>query len=155
MTRPGRGVMSLAGRWPGWPPLAFLGLALLLRAPGFPAAVLDPDEGLYLVQARAWLAGGWPFLAVWDMHPPGAPALLVPALALVGDPVVALRLAGVAAAAATASLLHALARRLGAGPGPALAAGLLYVAYSTMPGGSRPIPSFSSPPSSPSWRCCC
>lgn len=135
MARPGRGVMSLAGRWPGWSPLAFLGLALLLRGPGFPAAVLDPDEGLYLVQARAWLGGGWPFVAVWDMHPPGAPALLVPALALFGDPVAALRLAGVAAVAATASLLHALARQLGAAPGTALAAGLLYVAYSTMPGG--------------------
>ena len=136
MTRPGRGVMSLAGRsWPGWAPLAFLGLALLLRAPGFRAAVLDPDEGLYLVQAQAWLGGGWPFVAVWDMHPPGAPALLVLALALAGDPVVALRLAGVVAVAATASLLHALARRLGATPGPALGAGLIYTAYSTMPGG--------------------
>jgi hypothetical protein len=115
--------------------LGFLGLALLLRAPGFPAAVLDPDEGLYLVQARAWLEGGWPYLAVWDMHPPGAPALLALALALVADPVIALRLAGVVAVAATAGLLHALARRLGAAPGTALAAGLLYVAQSTMPDG--------------------
>lgn len=135
MARPGRGVMTGVGRsWTGWPPLAFLGLALLMRAPGFRAAVLDPDEGLYLVQAQAWLRGGWPFVAVWDMHPPGAPALLVPALALGGDPIVALRLMGVAAVATTASLLHALARRLGAGPGPALAAGLIYTAYSTIPG---------------------
>ena len=135
MARPGLGGMRHAGHWRAWPPLVLLILALLLRAPGFPAAVLDPDEGLYLVQAQAWLRGGWPFVAVWDMHPPGAPALLMPALALFGDPVVALRLAGVAAVAATASLLHALARRLGAAPGTALAAGLLYVAYSTMPGG--------------------
>jgi len=136
MTRPGRGGMPLADRsWLGWPPLAFLALALLLRAPGFRAAVLDPDEGLYLVQAQAWLGGGWPFLAVWDMHPPGAPALLVPALALAGDPIVALRLVGVLAVATTASLLHALARRLGATPGSALGAGLIYTAYSTMPGG--------------------
>jgi hypothetical protein len=59
----------------------------------------------------------------------------VPALALAGDPVVALRLAGVVAVTATASLLHALARRLGNGSGPALAAGLIYTAYSTIPGG--------------------
>lgn len=136
MTRPDQGGMWQAARsWNGRAPLAFLGLALLLRAPGFPAAVLDPDEGLYLVQAQAWLNGGWPFLAVWDMHPPGAPALLVPALALMGDPIIALRLVGVVAVAATASLLHALARRLGATPGPALGAGLIYTAYSTMPGG--------------------
>jgi hypothetical protein len=43
------------------------------------------------------------------MHPPGAPALLVPALALGGDPIVALRFMGVVAVATTASLLHALA----------------------------------------------
>lgn len=116
-------------------PLLFLLAALLLRAPGFTAAVLDPDEGLYLVQARAWLDGGWPFLAVWDMHPPGAPAVLAVALALIHDPVVALRIAGVVAVVATASLLHAIARGLGATPATALAAGLLYVAASVMPGG--------------------
>jgi len=131
MARPERGLVRHAGI----APLVFLAVALLLRAPGFTAAVLDPDEGLYLVQARAWLDGGWPYVAAWDMHPPGAPALLAVALALVADPVIALRLAGVVAVAATASLLHALALRLGAAAPTALAAGLLYIAQSVMPGG--------------------
>jgi hypothetical protein len=116
-------------------PLLFLAAALLLRAPGFTAAVLDPDEGLYLVQAAAWLGGGWPYLAVWDMHPPGAPAMLALMQALVPDPVLALRLGGVLAVAATAWGLHAVARLLGAGAATAMAAGLLYIAHSTVLGG--------------------
>ncbi len=123
MARPGRGVMSLAGGWPGWSPLAFLGLALLLRAPGFPAAVLDPDEGLYLVQARAWLGGGWPFVAVWDMHPPGAPALRVLALppgVIVVDPGRwgPIRAEARAAIAAALARDYVLAATIRDGPGP-------------------------------------
>jgi hypothetical protein len=117
------------------PPLLLLALALLLRLPAFPAGVLDPDEGLYMVQAAAWLRGGWPYIAVWDMHPPGAPALLALVHALVPDPVVALRLAGVLAVGATAILLRAVALRLGGGPGTGFAAGLLYIGHSTMAGG--------------------
>lgn len=113
----------------------FLAVAMLLRAPGFAAAVIDPDEGLYLVQAQAWLQGGWPFVAVFDMHPPGAPALLAVALALIGDPILAARWLGVVAVTATAMLLHAIARRLGGDAATGLAAGLLYVAATTMPGG--------------------
>lgn len=115
--------------------LIFLLAAALVRAPGFLHASIDPDEGLYILQAQAWLAGGWPYLAVWDMHPPGAPALLMPMLAFVGDPVLALRLTGVLAVAITAGLLCSIARLTGGGAPTALAAGLLYAAYSVLPGG--------------------
>ncbi len=117
------------------PVLLLLLVALAARAPGFAASVIDPDEGLYVVQAAAWLRGGWPYLAVWDMHPPGAPALLVPALALVPDPVLAMRLLGVLAVAATAAGLRGLAIALGAGAGAGFAAGLLYIAHTTVLGG--------------------
>jgi hypothetical protein len=109
--------------------------AVVLRAPGYTASVLDPDEGLYLTQAAAWLEGGWPFVAVWDMHPLGAPAMLLAAKALVPDPVLAMRLTGTLAVAATALGLRAIALLLGAGPMAALCAGLLYVAHSTVLGG--------------------
>jgi hypothetical protein len=115
--------------------LLFLPVAALLRAPGFAAAVLDPDEGLYLVQAQAWLEGGWPFVAVFDMHPLGAPALLALALALIADPILGARWLGVVAVAATAALLHGIALRLGGDRATGLAVGLLYLAASTMPGG--------------------
>ena len=116
-------------------PILFLGAALLVRALAFGSASIDPDEGLYMVQAVAWLGGGWPYLAAWDMHPPGAPALLALVHAVIPEPVMAMRLAGVLAVAATGWGLHALARLLGAGPRTALAAGLLYVAHSVVQGG--------------------
>jgi amino acid transporter len=51
------------------------GLALLLlvaataalRATSFVPAVVDTDEGLYMVQAAAWLEGGWPLVAVFTV----------------------------------------------------------------------------------------
>ena len=54
---------------------------MLLASFGFRAmallqAVIDTDEGLYLVQAQAWLRGEWPLIAVWDMHPVGGPAMI-------------------------------------------------------------------------------
>ncbi len=115
--------------------LVLMAAALLLRAPAFIAAVTDPDEGLYVVQAASWLRGQWPYIWVWDMHPPGAPALLALAQAVVADPVLAARLAGCLAVGATACLLRALALRLGAEPATALVAGLLYVAHSLLNGG--------------------
>ena len=54
---------------------ALLTAALVLRGPSFVPAVIDIDEGLYLLQAREWLRGGLPYVAAWDMHPVGAPAL--------------------------------------------------------------------------------
>ena len=46
-------------RWrhPALLPLFFLALALLLRSFSFVAAVIDTDEGLYMLQAREWLDG--------------------------------------------------------------------------------------------------
>lgn len=123
----------------GWPPivapLLLLLLPFLLRAVALPASVLDPDEGLYLVQAIAWLKGGWPYLAVWDMHPVGAPALLTVAVALAPSPLVALRLAGMVAVAVTSLLLMRLVMRLGAGRAAGFAAGLLYACHTLVLGG--------------------
>jgi hypothetical protein len=115
--------------------LLLLLLPFLLRAVALPASVLDPDEGLYLVQAIAWLKGGWPYLAVWDMHPVGAPGLLTVAVALAPSPLVALRLAGMVAVAATSLLLMRLVMRLGASRAAGFAAGLLYVCHTLVLGG--------------------
>ncbi|WP_157967048.1 glycosyltransferase family 39 protein [Elioraea thermophila] len=117
---------------PGAVPLLMLLVAAAARGFAFVPAVIDTDEGLYLLQARAWREGGWPFLAVWDMHPPGAPALFMLAFAVFGESVLAVRLLGVIAVAATASLLVAIARALGAGRAAALAAGLLYAGQSSL-----------------------
>jgi 4-amino-4-deoxy-L-arabinose transferase-like glycosyltransferase len=69
------------------------------------------------------------------MHPLGAPALMALVKALVPDPVLAMRLAGALATAATACGLYAVARLLGGGRATGMAAGLLYIAHTSVLGG--------------------
>jgi 4-amino-4-deoxy-L-arabinose transferase-like glycosyltransferase len=115
--------------------LALVAAALLLRGLSFAQAVIDIDEGLYMLQAREWLRGGWPYVAVWDMHPVGAPAIFALVMATLGETIWALRLAAALAVAAAAGALLAIARRLGLAAGPAWGAALLYVAATTLFGG--------------------
>ena len=116
-------------------PLLFLAASLALRAIGFVQAVIDTDEGLYILQAREWLRGGWPLVAVWDMHPVGGPAMIAAAFLAFGESIAAVRLLGSVAVAATAWALFGAVRAAG-GPRPAgIAAGLLYIAFSLRLGG--------------------
>lgn len=114
---------------------AFLTAALVLRGPSFVPAVIDIDEGLYMLQAREWLRGGLPYVAAWDMHPVGAPALFALAMALFGDGIWVLRALGAACVGATALALVTIARGGGVAVAPAVATGLLYVAGTTLFGG--------------------
>ncbi|MBL6454959.1 hypothetical protein JMJ55_06465 [Belnapia sp. T6] len=116
-------------------PLLMLFASLLLRALGFLVAVIDTDEGLYLVQAQAWLRGGWPLVAVWDMHPVGAPAVYALALAAFGESIATIRLLGAVCVALAAWALHGAVRAAGAPRGIGIAAGLVYVAHSLRMGG--------------------
>lgn len=128
LARPGMAEASRDG-------LCFLLLllaALLLRATAFLPSVINPDESLYAVQAQAWLRGGWPYVAVWDMHPVGAPALFAAAFGLFGESLASLRLLGVIAVAATGFALHRGVRAAGGGRATGLAAGLTYVGCSAL-----------------------
>jgi 4-amino-4-deoxy-L-arabinose transferase-like glycosyltransferase len=116
-------------------PLAMLAAALALRSLSFVPAVIDTDEGLYTLQAREWLAGTWPLIGVWDMHPIGAPALAALAMLLPLPVIFAVRLLGTIAVAATATALTLLARTLGLPPLAAFSAGLLSIALTTNFGG--------------------
>ncbi|RAI59927.1 ArnT family glycosyltransferase [Roseicella frigidaeris] len=113
-------------------PLLFLGAALLFRGIGFTVTVIDTDEGLYLVQAREWLRGAWPLVAVWDMHPVGAPALYAAAIALFGESIATIRMLGITCVAATGWALYGLVRGAGGARPLALAAGLLYIAHTVV-----------------------
>src|SRR6185437_12709183 len=89
-------------------PTAFLiclAAAAMLRAFSFRVAGLDWDESLYIVMAQRWLQGGLPYVAVWDQHPAGLPALFA-------DGLLAARLAALLAVAGTACLLFAAWDRL-------------------------------------------
>src|SRR4051794_9107507 len=113
-------------------PLLLLGASLLFRGIGFTVTVIDTDEGLYLVQAREWLRGGWPLVAVWDMHPIGAPAAYAAAITLFGDSVATIRMLGITCTAAAAWALYGLVRAAGGKRPIALAAGLLYIAHTIL-----------------------
>lgn len=112
-----------------------LAAALVFRGLSFTQAVIDIDEGLYMLQAREWLRGAWPYVAVWDMHPVGAPALFALAMAVLGDGIWGLRLLAAATAAATGAALLAIARQAGLGPALGWAAALLYLANTALLGG--------------------
>ena len=116
-------------------PLVMLLASLLLRALGFVIAVIDTDEGLYLVQAQAWLRGDWPLVAVWDMHPIGAPAMYALAMWVFGESIATIRLLGAVCTAAAAWALYGVVRATGAPRGIGLAAGLVYVGHSLRMGG--------------------
>jgi 4-amino-4-deoxy-L-arabinose transferase-like glycosyltransferase len=109
--------------------------ALLFRLTSFVPAVVDTDEGLYLVQAREWLNGGWPLVAAWDMHPIGAPLLFALAFLAFGVSVEAARLLGIICVAATACALYAAVRGVGGPRRVGVGAGVLYCAQSVLLGG--------------------
>jgi len=115
--------------------LLMLGTALAVRWLSFLPAVIDTDEGLYMLQAREWLRGNWPLVAVWDMHPVGVPALFALGMAVLGESIGAVRLLGSIAAAATGCALYGAARSAGVGRPTALAAGVLYIGQTVLFGG--------------------
>jgi 4-amino-4-deoxy-L-arabinose transferase-like glycosyltransferase len=115
-----------------WPPLIMLFGALLLRVTSFKLSTIDWDESLYLLQAREWLRGGWPFVAAWDMHPVGSPAMVAIALLAFGQSVVAVRLLGLLAVSATAWILYLTVRILGGPRAVGIGAGLLYIIHTAI-----------------------
>ncbi len=128
-----RRALSLSGGWRRVAAALAVPAAMLLASAAFRAmallqAVIDTDEGLYLVQAQAWLRGDWPLIAVWDMHPVGAPAMIALSLLAFGESVGAVRLLGILCAAATGWALFGVVRAAGGGRGLGIGAGLLYIA---------------------------
>jgi 4-amino-4-deoxy-L-arabinose transferase-like glycosyltransferase len=112
--------------------LVILAAAAVFRSTSFVPAVVDTDEGLFMVQAREWLRGGWPLVAAWDMHPVGAPAMYALAFLAFGVSVEAIRLLGMICVAATGVALFAAVRAAGAPRAIGLGAGVLYAAQSVL-----------------------
>ncbi|NKC32142.1 glycosyltransferase family 39 protein [Falsiroseomonas selenitidurans] len=112
--------------------LLILAAAVLLRLTSFVPAVVDTDEGLYMVQAREWLNGGWPLVAAWDMHPIGAPAMFALAFLAFGVSVEAVRLLGLLCVIGTGFGLYGAARAAGAPRSVGVAAAVVYAAHSLL-----------------------
>jgi 4-amino-4-deoxy-L-arabinose transferase-like glycosyltransferase len=109
--------------------------ALVLRAYTYTTAGLDWDESLYIVMAQNWLRGNLPYVAVWDQHPVGLPALFVAAQWLVGDGLLAVRITALIAVVGTAILLACLLNRFVNERLAGALAGLLYLFYMSRPEG--------------------
>ncbi|GAB4208820.1 MAG: hypothetical protein OHK0022_38910 [Roseiflexaceae bacterium] len=107
--------------------LLLLALGWLLRAPlhGMP---LERDEGAYVLIAQRWQAGDVLYRDLFDHKPPLVYLAYSPALALPGDPVVAVRLVATLVLLATGTALLALALLL-YGRAAGLAALALLLAY--------------------------
>ncbi len=107
--------------------LVIIGLTFVVRAHALIISSIHWDEGVYLVIAQRWLLGGLPYVAVWDQHPPGLPALLALGQLIIPDPVLGARLEACFAVAVTALLLHRFCVRYLDRPGAGLVAALLYI----------------------------
>lgn len=118
------------------PPVLFLLAAVALRSLTFLQAVFDTDEGLYIVQAREWLRGNWPIVAVWDMHPVGAPAMFAAAFAVFGQSLETVRILAILCVTGTAWALFHVVRVAGAPRAVGYGAGMIYIAFSVRLGGA-------------------
>ena len=118
------------------PPVFFLLAAVALRSLTFLQAVFDTDEGLYIVQAREWLRGNWPIVAVWDMHPVGAPAMFAAAFAVFGQSLETVRILAILCVTGTAWALFHAVRTAGAPRPVGYGAGMIYIAFSVRLGGA-------------------
>jgi 4-amino-4-deoxy-L-arabinose transferase-like glycosyltransferase len=110
-------------------------VALAMRAPSFGATGLDWDESLYVVMAQRWLQGGLPYATVWDQHPIGLPALLAASTWLIGDGLLAARVACLLAVTGTAALLYGFLARRADAELAGLFAALFYLLYMSRPDG--------------------
>lgn len=113
--------------------LVLLAAALLLRLPIFFYPFFNGDEATYAALANALLDGHLLYVGAVDHKPPGIAASYALILGLFGRfQLDAVHLVAILVVAATAGLLGRVARRLGLGRGPARAAALLYLAFSTV-----------------------
>ncbi len=116
--------------------LLFLAAALVARAPGLLHVELNWDEALYWMIAGEVAQGHAPYTATWDRKPPGLFLLLAVPRGLFGESMLVLRLATVAAVAASALALCHIARRLLPQlPAAGVVAGLVYAGFTTRTGG--------------------
>jgi hypothetical protein len=110
-----------------WDVMLICALTLALRLPSLSLSAIDWDEGVYVVMAQEWIHGGLPYVAVWDQHPLGLPALLALLGQFTSDILLAGRLAAAGAVIATACILAQFCRSVTGQRVPALAAALVYV----------------------------
>jgi 4-amino-4-deoxy-L-arabinose transferase-like glycosyltransferase len=107
--------------------LVIVAATFIMRAQALFISNVDWDEGVYLIMAQRWTLGGLPYVAVWDQHPPGLPALLAVVQNIIPDPVLGARLAATFAVMITALLINRFCVRYANRPAAGLIGALLYL----------------------------
>ena len=129
--------------WPRWlAPALVLAVAFATRAWAFGNPVLHVDEQYYLLVGDRLLDGAVPYVELWDRKPIGLFLLYAAIRLLPGDGILATQLVATGFAWATALLVMAGARRLGANPPAALAAAAAYLIWLPLlsgAGGQPPV----------------
>jgi hypothetical protein len=108
---------------------ALLLVALALRAWDFGNPVIHVDEQYYLLVGDRMLHGALPYIDIWDRKPIGLFAIFAAIRLLPGDGIIAYQIVALLFAAATAWLVYGGARRIGAPPFAAFAAGAAYLIW--------------------------
>lgn len=119
-----------------------LGWAVLVRMRDFGNPVVHVDEQYYLLVGDRMLHGALPYVDLWDRKPVGLFAIFAAIRLLPGDGILAYQLVATLFAAATAGLVSAGGRRLGATRGASLLAGMAYVLWLSLlsgRGGQSPV----------------
>ena len=119
----------LAPRSPAIVAAALLLVALALRAWDFGNPVIHVDEQYYLLVGDRMLHGALPYVDIWDRKPIGLFAIFAAIRLLPGDGIIAYQVAALLFATATAWLVQHAARRIGATPLAAFAAGAAYLIW--------------------------
>ena len=127
------GTTAPAGRWSS--ALFLLAVAVGLRCWDYGNPVIHVDEQYYLLVGDRMWRGAIPYIDIWDRKPIGLFLLFAGIRALPGDGILAYQLTATAFAAATAVIVRAAARRVGATPTGALSAGIAYLLWLPLLGG--------------------
>jgi 4-amino-4-deoxy-L-arabinose transferase-like glycosyltransferase len=118
-----------------WAAVGLLGFALVLRFPFFFEAVIDWDESTFILMGQSLLAGDLPYTNLWDLKPPLTVASFALFIAVLGQSIVGIRLAGTLCVAATAWLSYDITQRHWGQRAGILAGGFCTLLMSLMPGG--------------------
>jgi 4-amino-4-deoxy-L-arabinose transferase-like glycosyltransferase len=81
-------------------------LSIFLRWSSFYRSMIDWDESLYVLVARAWLDGNPPYTAVWDNKPPGIYFIFSLAISAFGDSILSIRILACLFVAVTCFFLY-------------------------------------------------
>src|SRR4051812_34159165 len=114
---------------------ALLLVALALRGWDFGNPVIHVDEQYYLLVGDRMLHGALPYVDIWDRKPIGLFAIFAVIRLLPGDGIIAYQVVALLFAAPTAWLVQQAARRIGATPLAAFAAGAAYLIWLPLLGG--------------------